>query len=185
MTDKEKTRTSKFLSLVLRHKPETIGITLDENGWVLTRELIYAAKSHGTNLDFDTLREIITTNDKKRFEYDSPEERLVRASQGHSVEIDLGYQVIEPPEFLYHGTFPGAIGGILKYGIQKGQRHDVHLSENFETAIKVGSRRGDPVIFVVKAIEMFQDGFKFTKSTNNVWLTNEVPPKYLSRHHES
>ena len=175
------TKHSKFLSYVLRHKPESIGITLDENGWVSVSELLQASRRAGQDITDDLLREIVEKNDKKRFALNESGDRI-RASQGHSVKsIDLALESIEPPEVLYHGTVEKFIGAIEKSGLQKMNRQHVHLSSTRETATNVGSRRGQPIILLVQAATMHKAGYKFYRSENGVWLTESVPWKYIER----
>jgi len=178
ITDKELTHISKFLSLVLRHQPETIGIQLDQNGWTDVAELIEKASHHGMKFDRETLNHIVETNPKKRFAFNNTLER-VRASQGHSVEIELGYTNQKPPEILFHGTGEKSVQSILNAGLEKRSRQHVHLSSNLETAIKVGQRHGKPFVFKVLAEQMHKDNFQFFLSDNGVWLTDHVPAKYL------
>lgn len=169
---------SKFLSLILRHKPELIGLEIDENGWANVDELINLINKNKTYFNFEVLEEIVRTNDKQRFTF-SNDKKLIRASQGHSIEINLGYKSIEPPKYLYHGTSVDNITLILEQGIKKMSRSHVHLSSEIETANKVGKRHGRPIILKVKALEMFSDGYDFYLSDNKVWLTEYVPFKYL------
>lgn len=178
MNNSEKNKTSKFLSLVLRHKPETIGIELDNGGWVNILELIQKSNQFGVDLDFEILKNIVETNDKKRFSI-SKDFKRIRANQGHSINVDLGYKNQEPPKFLFHGTGEKSVDSIKQNGLQKRSRQHVHLSSELETAIKVGQRHGKPFVFKVKSKEMFDDGFKFYISDNGVWLTEEVPKQYL------
>ena len=170
--------TSKFLSLVLRHKPEEIGLQLDENGWANVDELIEKVNANCNKLDINLLNEIVETNDKKRFAFND-ERTKIRASQGHSIEIDLALQPIIPPDMLYHGTATRFVESILKEGLTKQQRQYVHLSEKLETATAVGARHGKPTILIVDAKQMHEDGFLFYKSENNVWLTDNVGVKYI------
>ena len=180
MSDKHK-KHSKFLSYVLRHKPESIGISLDENGWVEVSVLLEACNAAGQNISEELLKEIVESNDKKRFALNDTEDRI-RASQGHSVKnIDLALEEIEPPENLYHGTVEKFLGAIEKTGLQKMNRQHVHLSATKETATSVGSRRGKPIILEVNASSMYKAGHKFYCSTNGVWLTDSVPWKYIDR----
>jgi len=179
ISDKETTRISKFLSLVLRHQPETIGIILEENGWVNVNELIHKINQNGFSITKDILDYVVETNSKKRFAYNE-DQSMIRASQGHSVEIDLGYKAEVPPLVLYHGTAETNATSILNDGIQKRNRHHVHLSKDEETARKVGMRHGKPVIFEIAANDMSNKGFIFYVSENGVWLTDFVPPEYLN-----
>ena len=175
---KSDVRISKFLSLVLRHKPEKIGIELDQNGWVDVDALIAAANSHGVKLDRRTLTHIVETNSKKRFAFNDSFDKI-RASQGHSVDVELGYVSQEPPEILYHGTGEKSVRSILETGLQKRNRQHIHLSSDVETAVMVGQRHGKPFVFDVLAKKMCSDGFEFFLSDNGVWLTETVPPDYL------
>jgi putative RNA 2'-phosphotransferase len=178
MADPKDIQTSKFLSLVLRHKPETIGLTLDENGWADTQELIEKANAFHMPITLARLKAIVATNDKKRFVF-SPDYRKIRASQGHSVKVDLQLKEQTPPAELYHGTAEKNIGSIKQQGLLKGQRHHVHLSLDRETARRVGMRYGKPVVLTVNAAAMFQDGYKFFQADNGIWLTEQVLPKYI------
>ncbi len=175
---KDDIRTSKFLSLVLRHQPQSIGIVLDENGWTDVSLLIEKTNKTGIVLDFETLKHIVETNPKKRFAFNSDLTKI-RASQGHSVEVDLGYVPQKPPEVLYHGTTDSALSSIMQTGIEKRSRQHVHLSKDEETAIKVGQRHGKAVILQVLAQKMFDEGFQFFLSDNGVWLTDEVPVRFI------
>ena len=176
--DRELISTSKFLSLVLRHHPERIGITLDEQGWVEIDDLLAAANQSGRKLTRQLLERVIRENDKQRFAVSSDGTRI-RANQGHSVEVDLGLQPIQPPNMLYHGTVARFLDSIQASGLERGSRQYVHLSPDVETARKVGQRRGKPVILVVEAGRMWQDGHSFYQSENGVWLTDAVPAEYL------
>ncbi|SEP13060.1 putative RNA 2'-phosphotransferase [Flavobacterium sp. CF108] len=169
---------SKFLSLVLRHSPEKIGLKLDENGWADVEELILKCSQKGNRLDKVLLDYVVENNDKKRFAYNEDETKI-RASQGHSISVELNLAETEPSEYLYHGTVGKFMENIQKEGLKKMSRQYVHLSKDKETAIKVGSRRGVPQILTVRSGEMHRDGFKFYLSENNVWLTDEVPAKYI------
>jgi putative RNA 2'-phosphotransferase len=177
-SEKELIRISKFLSLVLRHRPEAIGITLDENGWTDVTVLLEKMRVAGTAIDLVLLQEVVTSNTKQRFAFNDDNTRI-RANQGHSVSVDLALEAKEPPAILYHGTSETNIPAILKEGLHKRNRHHVHLSGDHETAIAVGQRHGKPVVFTVAAQQMHKDGFTFFQSTNGVWLTEHVPPAYL------
>jgi putative RNA 2'-phosphotransferase len=172
-------RHSKFLSLVLRHKPETIGLTLGEGGWVGVDELLEAMRRHGRAFGLAELKELVATNDKQRFAF-SPDGSRIRASQGHSVEVELGYEPAEPPEVLYHGTAERSVEAILREGILRRERHAVHLSERTDTATTVGNRHGRPVVLAVAAGRMHRDGHAFYRSANGVWLADAVPAGYLT-----
>jgi putative RNA 2'-phosphotransferase len=178
LTEKETTRYSKFLSLVLRHQPELIGITLDEQGWTDVATLLTKAQAHGQKLSFEQLAYIVETSPKQRFRFNE-DQTQIRASQGHSVEVELGYTPVTPPDELYHGTATRHQEAILRDGLQKMNRHHVHLSADVATARNVGARHGRPVIFTVAAGQMHQAGRLFYQADNGVWLTDEVPAAYL------
>ncbi|QEE50002.1 RNA 2'-phosphotransferase [Flavobacterium alkalisoli] len=178
LSEKENTRISKFLSLVLRHQPEHINLSLNTNGWAKVEELITLSANAGVVFSFDELKHIVETNNKKRFAFNE-DCTLIRASQGHSVAIDSGYTAQEPPEVLYHGTAIKNLDSILANGLNKGNRLHVHLSSDKATAVNVGSRHGKPVVLEVMALQMHKDGFHFYLSDNKVWLTDSVPVKYL------
>lgn len=169
---------SRFLSLILRHKPETIGLTLDNSGWVEVTQLLLQMNNNGQKIDLNELEHIVRTNDKKRFEFNEDKTKI-RASQGHSLGVDLQYESKTPPNILYHGTSTKSVESINKSGLLKLKRDHVHLSGDFCTATKVGSRHGKPVIFEVLAAQMHEEGYKFYQSTNGVWLTDHVPSKFL------
>ena len=171
-------RISKFLSLVLRHRPEKIGLDLDENGWTSISELIEKARSAKVFFTREILTEVVETNDKKRFVV-SEDGLRIRAAQGHSIEIDLDLAPQPPPHTLFHGTASSAISSIRSQGLVRGRRHHVHLSTNEETAVKVGQRHGKPVVLVVRSGEMHEAGIEFFVSDNGVWLTETVPTKYI------
>jgi putative RNA 2'-phosphotransferase len=175
---KREVEISKFLSLVLRHEPGKIGITLDENGWTDCEQLIQAAGRRGKTFSYETLVEIVRDSDKQRFAL-SEDGKRIRANQGHSVKVDLALEPQAPPEFLYHGTVPKFIESIRRTGLHKGERHHVHLSPNLLTATKVGERRGEAVILTIRAAEMSAAGHPFYVSENGVWLTDAVPPEFI------
>jgi putative RNA 2'-phosphotransferase len=181
MSAETEVRTSKFLALVLRHDPGRIGIELDPAGWVDVQTLLAALKEHGRRLSRDQLDRVVAQNDKKRYEYDESGTRI-RASQGHSVTVDLGYEPAEPPQTLYHGTATRTLDAIFKEGLKPGKRHHVHLSADEQTATKVGTRHGKPAVLIVDAERMRADGLVFFRSTNGVWLTEHVAPQYLTLH---
>lgn len=178
MNDKELKRISKFLSWVLRHHPEAIGIELDQQGWTAIDLLIEKSTLYGVSFDKETLLHIVATNAKKRFALNDACDKI-RASQGHSVEIDLGYSNQQPPTVLYHGTGARSVASILNTGLEKRERQHVHLSRDVETAVAVGQRHGKPFVFKVLAGKMYADGFVFFLSDNGVWLTERVPVAYL------
>ncbi|MER0236619.1 RNA 2'-phosphotransferase [Fulvimarina sp. MAC8] len=170
--------TSKFLSYILRHAPDTIGLTLGEGGWVGVDELISKARAAGKQLDEETLKQIVATSDKKRFTL-SDDGRHIRAAQGHSVTVALGLEPVEPLDVLYHGTATRVLDVILAEGLAPQSRQQVHLSSDEETAVKVGMRHGKPVVLAVDAKRMQADGHRFFRADNGVWLTDAVPPAYL------
>ncbi len=178
--DKRLITVSKYLAKYLRHAPHELGLTLQPGGWVPVEELLTADEKNGFPISYDELVECVETNNKQRFAFDETGD-LIRANQGHSVEVDLRLEEREPPETLYHGTVERFLPSILEEGLIRGKRHHVHLSKNMETARKVGSRRGKPVILIVDAGRMHRDGHKFLLSANGVWLTDAVPPGYLLR----
>lgn len=180
--NKKLTETSKFLSFVLRHKPEAIKIQLDKEGWTNMQDLIEAAFSYeGKTITLDDIRQIVSENDKKRFEI-SADGKMIRAVQGHSTtSVDRKMEAKVPPVKLYHGTAERFVESILKKGLIAGNRHHVHLSSDLATATAVGKRHGKVVIFEVDCKRMLADGFKFYQAENGVWLTDEVPAKYLSQ----
>lgn len=193
------TNTSKFISLILRHKPETIGISLDEHGWANVDELIAGIRHHFSDGDtnkersiceldcankqefnMEMLKEIVRTDNKQRYSFNE-DETLIRANQGHSVPVDVELEEAEPPEELWHGTGEKYVSAIDEQGLIPKSRLYVHLSKDSDTAVKVGQRHGKPVLYVVKAGEMHREGYKFYLSKNGVWLTKEVPVKYLQK----
>jgi len=171
-------RTSKFLSLVLRHDPGKIGITLDDAGWTDVSALIAACAAHGVTITRDELADIVASSDKQRFAL-SPDGMRIRANQGHSVEVDLDLPPAMPPARLYHGTVADVLAAIRADGLTKRARHHVHMSADPETATRVGGRRGKAVILVVRAEDMVAAGHVFFRSANGVWLTDHVPPGFI------
>lgn len=178
LQEKQTTYISKLLSYILRHKPEEYGIVLDENGYTNVNELINKLNAHNENISFEILQYIVDTNNKKRFAFNEDCTKI-RASQGHSVDVELGYKEQQPPAILYHGTIEKFLAAIMKDGLQKMQRHHVHLIADKTTATKVAERRGKPIILQIKADEMFAAGYKFYLSANGVWLIDHVPPFYI------
>ncbi|MCB0735999.1 MAG: RNA 2'-phosphotransferase [Bacteroidetes bacterium] len=178
MTEKEQNKTSKFLSLVLRHKPETIGLKLDSNGWANTEELLAKMNENGQSLSFEQLRIVVENNAKKRFIF-TDDESKIRANQGHSISVDLALEEKQPPDILYHGTATKNLDSIKAKGLIKGQRHHVHLSADTETALKVGQRHGKPVLLTIKSAEVHKQGIKFYQSANGVWLTDFVDVEFI------
>jgi putative RNA 2'-phosphotransferase len=172
-------RFSKRLSYVLRHAPGSIGLTLDDAGWVDVDDLLTALAEHGRPVTRAELDGVVAHNDKQRFAFDASGTRI-RASQGHSVPIDLGYTPERPPAELFHGTVERNLAAILAEGLRPRNRHAVHLSPDAGTARKVGARRGSPVVLRVDAAALAAEGASFTRSANGVWLIDAVPPRYLS-----
>lgn len=170
---------SKYISLILRHKPEEIGISLDEHGWANVQELIKGI-SIKYNFDMKTLEEIVAEDEKQRYSFNE-DKTLIRANQGHSVPVDVELKETIPPDFLYHGTGIKYVSSIDKEGLIPKSRLYVHLSDNLDTAENVGKRHGKPVIYTVKSGEMYKLGYKFYISVNGVWLTKKVPSEFLSR----
>ncbi|MEL6545781.1 MAG: RNA 2'-phosphotransferase [Myxococcota bacterium] len=179
--EKERTAVSKFLSYVLRHRPDSIGIELDSAGWVNIAELLEHAREHGRTISDEQLAEVVARNPKRRFAI-SDDGLRIRANQGHSVDVELAYSASKPPTVLFHGTVDRALDAIFREGLKKMNRHHVHLSPELDTATMVGARRGRPVILEVAAQEMHDEGHEFYLSANGVWLTEHVAPRYLRRH---
>lgn len=170
---------SKFLSYVLRHKPEVIGLLLDVEGWASIEDLIKGAESVGKFLSYETISNIVSRSDKKRFEI-SENGANIRAVQGHSSEsVKRKYSALQPPDFLYHGTATRFLDSIRKEGLLHGARHHVHLTENEVLAHDVGLRYGRSVVLRIKSYQMFLNGFKFFRAENDVWLTLTVPPEFI------
>lgn len=173
------TRMSKFLSMVLRHKPEVIGISLDEHGWADVKELIEGMnKKYSFNMEI--LEEIVWTDNKQRYSFNEDKTKI-RANQGNSIPVDVELEKVDPPEYLWHGTGEKYVESIDRIGLISKRRLYVHLSLDEETAKKVGKRHGRPVIYRVHAGEMVRDGLKIYRSVNGVWLTKKVPVKYLEK----
>ena len=170
---------SKFLSLVLRHKPQTLGLELDAQGWTSVALLLEKLRERAyPDLSLADLQALVAHNAKQRFAF-SEDGLQIRAQQGHSLSVDLGYEAQTPPALLYHGTSRDYLPAILAEGLKKQQRHQVHLSADIETARQVGMRHGPVVILEVKAQAMQAEGALFYRSGNGVWLVEEVPPQYL------
>lgn len=176
MNEDQKKKISKFLSYVLRHHPELIDLNLNENGWADVKELITKSTNDSQGFTFEELDEIVQTNSKKRFAFNEDQTKI-RASQGHSIGINLALIPQRPPEFLFHGTAQNNAASILEIGIEKRSRQHVHLSSDRETAANVGMRHGKPVILTVSTGKMFEDGIQFYLSENKVWLTDFVDSK--------
>ena len=170
---------SKYMSLVLRHDPAKAGLVLDEGGWVALDDLVAGMCADGVSVTRDEVLEVVATSDKKRFTLNAEGTRI-RAAQGHSVAVDLGLEPRQPPDELLHGTGAGNVAAILEQGLRPMSRQHVHLSMDRETALKVGMRHGKPQIFRVNTAAMYADDHLFWVSDNQVWLTDAVPPKYLT-----
>jgi putative RNA 2'-phosphotransferase len=176
---KQHTEASKFLSYVLRHEPQAIGLTLDREGWADIAALIAGAQQSGRELNETLLRAVVESNDKKRFAI-SDDGLRIRAVQGHSTEsVSITYVEKVPPDVLYHGTATRFLESIMREGLKPGERQYVHLSEDVQTATTVGQRYGKPVVLKIEALRMHQQGFKFLQAENGVWLASCVPNQYL------
>lgn len=169
---------SKFLSLILRHQPETIGLCLDEQGWADVQQLLNLAQREGTPLSQDLLETIVATNDKQRFAFNHNKTKI-RASQGHSLDVNLQLTPQIPPQQLFHGTATRFVDSIRQQGLLPLKRQYVHLSADAHTALKVGQRHGQPLILTIQAQAMYQNGFNFYYSANQIWLTTSVPCEYI------
>lgn len=174
----KKDRLSVFISLILRHKPEEIGITLDKHGWANVKELIDGINKTGRKIDMETLEGIVQTDDKGRYSFNE-DKTMIRANQGHSVHVDVELKETTPPKILYHGTSTKALDNIKNQGIKSMSRLYVHLSGDLETAINVGGRHGNCVVLSIDTEKMYQDGVKFYLSKNGVWLTKYIDWKYV------
>jgi putative RNA 2'-phosphotransferase len=172
------TSLSRFLSLVLRHRPDAIGVVLDDQGWIEVDQLLQALAAHRGPVTREALEALVRTSDKQRFAF-SEDGLRIRAQQGHSVPVALGYAPTAPPPVLYHGTVARALPSIRRYGLRRGRRHHVHLSATPDTARAVGARRGEPVILAVRAADMAQAGHVFYRTPNGVWLVDHVPASFL------
>ncbi|KAA8673935.1 MAG: RNA 2'-phosphotransferase [Pantoea dispersa] len=176
---KKYTDISKFLSYILRHQPEAVGLSLDKDGWAVITDLILCAKQEGYILDPDIIQAVITSSDKKRFIL-SDDGLHIRAAQGHSTQqVDIAYQEKTPPDILYHGTATRFISEIREQGLLPMSRQYVHLSTDEVTAIQVGQRHGKPLVLKIKALTMYEQGFKFFQAENGVWLTSSVPYQFI------
>ncbi|MBQ0212966.1 RNA 2'-phosphotransferase [Proteus vulgaris] len=175
---KDKVQISRFLSYILRHSPESIGLSLDEQGWGEISQLILLAQKKGTQLTLELINDVVKTNDKKRFAI-SENGLFIRAVQGHSLKTTVDYQAITPPKILYHGTATRFIDSIFNQGLIPNGRQYVHLSQDYKTAVNVGNRHGKAVVLIVDSEKMFSEGFEFYQADNGVWLTLSVPVKYL------
>ncbi|MCW2239513.1 putative RNA 2'-phosphotransferase [Azospirillum canadense] len=166
------------MALILRHKPETAGLTLDPKGWAPVQDVLEGLGKAGHHLTLEDLRALVAADAKGRYAF-SPDEQRIRANQGHSVDVDLGLMPVLPPQWLYHGTIATFLRAIRSQGLIKGKRHHVHLSPDRDTAGAVGRRRGTPIILIVNALAMHEAGHAFYRSANGVWLTDTVPPSYI------
>lgn len=178
MNAKEKTQLSKSLSKTLRHQPERVGVKLDDAGWCYVEELLEGYASKGKAISRSMLDEVVRTNDKKRFSF-SEDGTRIRANQGHSIHVELGYESDTPPDILYHGTPQQFVDAIAVEGLKKMNRHHVHLHVDIETSTAVGQRRGKPVLLVIRALDMVKAGHEFFVTPNDVWLTDHVPAEYI------
>lgn len=178
LSSNQTTRLSKLLSYILRHKPSAYGIVLDENGYTNIHELINKLNAQNEIINFEILQYIVDTNNKKRFAFNDDLTKI-RASQGHSIDVELAYSEQQPPEILYHGTVEKFLSKISEEGLKKMERHHVHLSADKATATKVAERRGKPIILEINTAEMFAAGYKFYLSDNPVWLTDHVPVAFI------
>lgn len=179
-TSKQLKQISKYLSLILRHKPESIGLSLDKNGWANIDELISKSSQYSDciSLDFELIQKVVNTSDKQRFII-SDEKKRIRANQGHSIKVDLQLKPAIPPALLYHGTATRFLDSILKEGLTPQKRHHVHLSTKLDTARSVAQRYGTPIILQINSQLMSENGFEFYLSENGIWLTDSVPPEFL------
>jgi putative RNA 2'-phosphotransferase len=178
ISETENKKISKFLSFVLRHNPESIGLKLDENGWAETKDLLEKMNAKAFKVTAEMLDHIVATNNKQRFSFNETKTKI-RASQGHSIDVELNLKATKPPQYLYHGTGEKYVNSILLTGLEKRNRQHVHLSKDIETAINVGQRHGKPKVFIVEAGQMGVDGFLFYLSDNGIWLIDNVPVRYL------
>jgi len=180
MNPKTQTKISKRLSLVLRHNPQSIGITLDESGWTDVNKLLKNLNDLGVKISQGILQTIVNENPKKRFEFNE-DKTLIRARQGHSVDVDLGYEATTPPDTLYHGTPEKFLSSIFEEGLTKQARHHVHLSTNIPLMLEVARRRGSASLLEINAQQMNNDGYTFYVTENDVWLTDHIPTQYLKQ----
>ena len=180
MSRDELKKVSKSLSYVLRHRPDTIGIELGPNGWIAVDKLLNAFARHGKAYTRELIERVVAQSDKQRFEF-SEDGKQIRARQGHSVEVDLGYTPAVPPEVLYHGTATRNLESIFESGLNKGNRHHVHMSTDKQTMLAVGMRHGKPALLAIDAKRMHEQRYTFYVTGNNVWLTDHVPAEFLRR----
>jgi putative RNA 2'-phosphotransferase len=177
--DKNLVKISKFLSLVLRHKPEHFGVSLDHNGWINVDALLAAANRVGVTLNKVLLQRVVKESDKQRFAL-SDDGLRIRANYGQSVAVDLGLEAVTPPEILFHGTATRFFESIKKEGLSPARRQYVHLSPDKHMAMSVGKRHGKPLVLTVEALRMHEGGFKFFRSHSGIWLTERVPAHFIS-----
>jgi putative RNA 2'-phosphotransferase len=178
--DQETLALSKFISLVLRHRPDIISLDMDEQGWCDVNQLIDNMNKDGKTISYEKLNEIVETDNKQRYSFNEDQTKI-RANQGHSIQVDLKLKCVVPPQFLYHGTVEKFINSIMHSGLQKKERQFVHLSADFNTAEIVAKRRGEPIILKILSGRMFEEGYQFFKSENEVWLVDHVPIRYIER----
>ena len=178
MKAKQLDNISKFISLILRHRPDTIGISLDEHGWANVNELVTNIAKQYNGFGMSELEEIVRTDNKQRYSFNE-DKTLIRANQGHSIPVNVDLKEVQPPDILYHGTATRFVPSILEEGILSRTRIYVHLSQDIETAMTVGSRHGKPYVFTIDTKQMYEDGYKFYLSENNIYLTKIIPTKYL------
>jgi putative RNA 2'-phosphotransferase len=179
MNAQELKKISKRLSYILRHRPDSVGLELHDGGWLDLNDLLDALRRTGDAVTLEVIERVVAENDKQRFEFSDDRSRI-RARQGHSAEVDLGYEPATPPDQLYHGTATKYLDSILEQGLLKGRRHHVHLSTNQETMLQVGMRHGKPMLLRIDAKRMLAAGHEFFVTGNHVWLTDHVPPDYLT-----
>ena len=168
----------RFISFILRHHPETIGISLDEYGWANVDELLSGINNSGRTIDMELLEEIVRTDQKQRYSFNE-DKTLIRANQGHSISVDVELEEMQPPQVLYHGTASRFLDAIMQEGLKPMSRLYVHLSKDIETAKVVGARHGAPIILKINTSQMQEDGMKFYLSKNGIWLTKNIPTKYI------
>ena len=177
------TKISKFMSFVLRHKPEIIGISLDNEGWVNLDDFVHKINKHKNfHVTKETIHIIVKNDEKQRYSL-SYDESMIRANQGHSIHVDLKLQPEMPPELLYHGTVENKLKSIEKEGLLPMSRNFVHLSSDIQTAENVGKRRGIPIILTIQAQKMYNEGYNFYQSENKIWMTKKVPVEYITFYH--
>ncbi len=169
---------SKYLSYLLRHRPEVANLNMDKQGWVSVAEIMHAMQKKASHFTFQTLEEVVRTNNKKRFAFNADKTKI-RAHQGHSINIDLALPECCPPDILFHGTAVHSLPSIKKQGLKPQKRDHVHLSPDKETAYNVGIRHGQAVILLVDSQALYAAGHKFYHTENNVWLTAHIPPEYI------